>query len=247
MPACEHLGFRTGDGTIVTGAGSGIGRATAELASSAGLAVAAWDLNLTGAETTAAAIRAAGGEAIAVEVDVTDDAAVEAALEQSQRLGNLRYLVNNAGPAASSDMSFDTGVAMTVGSMQRVARAWLAGGPGDGAALVNVASIIGNVIGANPAWYAAGKAAIGGYTRHLAATHGAVLRANAVAPGLTATPRLAEFAKSEIGLSMLQRIPSGRMGRPEEIAWPILFLLSPQSSYINGVVLAIDGGVTVTQ
>jgi NAD(P)-dependent dehydrogenase (short-subunit alcohol dehydrogenase family) len=241
------LGFTPGDAVIVTGAGSGIGRATALDAATAGLAVAAWDIDAAAADGTAAAIRDAGGTALAVAADVTDDGQVAAALAESAALGEARYLVNNAGPASSSPLEFDHALVLCAGSMRRVAAAWLGRGRRDGAALVNVASVAGNVIGTASDWYPAAKAAIAGYTRHLAAHRSGEVRANAVAPGMVDTPRLAGFAASEIGRRALGRIPLHRMGTPDEIAWTILFLLSPLASYINGALLTVDGGWTVTQ
>jgi NAD(P)-dependent dehydrogenase (short-subunit alcohol dehydrogenase family) len=247
-PAAISLGFEQGQAVIVTGGGSGIGRATAINAAGQGLAVAVWDLNEQGAQETVTQIVAAGGKAVAVTADVTDDDQVRAAFgASSSALGEARYLVNNAGPASSSDLDFDRAMVVCVGSMRRVATAWLDRGRHEGAALVNVASVAGNVIGTAPDWYPAAKAGIMGYTRHLASYRIADVRANAVAPGMTDTPRLAGFTASEVGQRALGRIPLGRLGRPEEIAWAILFLLSPLASYINGALLIADGGWTITQ
>lgn len=102
-------------------------------------------------------------------------------------------------------------------------------------------------MGSLPDWYPATKAAIMGYTRHLAAYRADVVRANAVAPGMTDTPRMAGFSDSDLGQRILSRIPLHRMATPDEIAWGILFLLSPLASYINGILLTVDGGWTVTQ
>jgi NAD(P)-dependent dehydrogenase (short-subunit alcohol dehydrogenase family) len=242
-----ELGFRHGDVVIVTGAGSGIGRATAKNAAATGLAVAAWDLNPGGVAETVREIEKDGGVAVAVTADVTDDEQVAAALAASAELGEARYLVNNAGPASSAELAFDEALVAGVGSMRRVAAAWLDRWAGAGAALVNVSSVAGNLIGTAPDWYPAAKAGIMGYTRHLAAYRSADVRANAVAPGMTDTPRLAGFAASEIGQRALARIPLGRLAAPDEISWAILFLLSPLASYINGVLLTVDGGWTVTQ
>jgi len=241
------FGFTGGDVLIVTGAASGIGQATARTAAAAGLRVAAWDLNLAGAASTASQIIDAGGAAVAVRADVTDDAQVQAALDASASLGEARYLVNNAGPASASELGFDDGLLAGVASVRRVTEAWLARSLPPQPALVNVSSVAGNVIGTAPDWYPATKAAIAGYTRHLAAYRFGQVRANAVAPGMIDTPRLTGFAASEIGQRALQRIPAGRLGRPEEISWAILFLLSPLASYVNGATLIIDGGWTVTQ
>lgn len=241
------LGFTPGDAVVVTGAGSGIGRATARNAAAMGLAVAAWDLNTAGVAETVTEIKDSGGTALALTADVTDDAQVRAALSASAELGELRYLVNNAGPASSSDVEFDRALAICAGSMHRVATHWLALGRLEGASLVNLASVAGNVIGTAPDWYPAAKAAITGYTRHLAAYRSADVRANAVAPGMTDTPRLTGFSASETGQRVLARLPLGRMATPDEISWAILFLLSPLASYVNGALLVVDGGWTVTQ
>ena len=247
-PDGVRLGFARGDVVIVTGAASGIGKATAISAAAVGLRVAAWDLDRDGAEATAGGIRDRGGDALAVGADVTDDSQVRAALGASEAgLGTARYLVNNAGPASAADIPFETGLLAGAGSVRRVTEAWLARTLPPEPALVNVVSVAGNVIGTAPDWYPATKAAIMGYTRHLVCYSRDRVRANAVAPGMTDTPRLAGFASSEVGQRVLQRIPAGRMARPDEIGWAILFLLSPLASYICGALLVVDGGWTVTQ
>jgi NAD(P)-dependent dehydrogenase (short-subunit alcohol dehydrogenase family) len=242
------LGFSSDDGVIVTGAGSGIGAATARAAAGLGLKVAAWDVETTGLAPVVDEIVSGGGTAISAQVDVSDPDAVRRALAASgEQLGPIRYLVNNAGPASAVDFQFNEALLLAAGSVRDVTVAWLDHGVPEGASLVNVASVAGNVIGTAPDWYPAAKAAIMGYTRHLAAYRSAEVRANAVAPGMTDTPRLATFRDSEMGQRVVGRIPLRRMATPEEIAWPILFLLSPLASYINGALLIVDGGWTVTQ
>jgi NAD(P)-dependent dehydrogenase (short-subunit alcohol dehydrogenase family) len=247
-PAGPSLGFNTDDVVIITGAGSGIGAATARAAAGLGLKVAAWDVETAGLTRVVDEIVAAGGVATGTQVDVGDPDAVRRALaESAEQLGQIRYLVNNAGPASAGDFEFNEALQLAAGSVRDVTAAWLDQGVPLGAALVNVASVAGNVIGTAPDWYPAAKAAVMGYTRHLAAYRSEVVRANAVAPGMTDTPRLASFRDSEMGQRVVGRIPLRRMATPEEIAWPILFLLSPLASYINGALLIVDGGWTVTQ
>ena len=247
VPSQISLGFSPDDVIVVTGAGRGIGRSTAINGAAIGLKVAAWDLDGSFAEETAKLILAAGGRAVAVTADVTNAAQIDTGFAKSAELGELRYLVNNAGPASASQLEFDDALEMSVGSMHKVATAWMDRGRLDDAALVNVASVAGNAIGTAPEWYPTAKAAIMGWTRHLAAYRSDVVRANAVAPGLTDTRRLAGFKESDVGKRVLTRIPLRRMATPDEISWAILFLLSPLASYINGALLTVDGGWTVTQ
>jgi len=229
-----------GDTVIVTGGGSGIGQAVARFAARAGLRVVVWDLN---PDTAAATAKEVDGQAVAC--DVTDPLAVEAALDAS---GPARYLVNNAGPASGgSTLDFAGGLLASAGSVQRVTDGWLRSAPERGAAVVNVASVAGNFVGTDSAWYSAGKAAIAGYTRHLATRAAPRARANAVAPGFIETARMTGFGDTALGQSLIARNPMGRAGQPDDVAAAVLFLLSPLASYINGVLLPVDGGWMVTQ
>lgn len=243
------FGFTADDVVVVTGAASGIGLATALQAASLGLRVAAWDLNIDGARSTAQRISAAGGECLPVAADVTQPHQVERAFDESAALGEARYVVNNAGPASASgpQLDFDAALVAAVGSVRLVTETWLARDRPADTALVNLSSVAGNRFGTPSQWYPAAKAAIMGYTRHLAAFRSAEVRANAVAPGMTDTPRMAGYGETEIGKRALDRVPLHRFGWPSEIAWAVLFLLSPLAAYINGALLIVDGGWTVAQ
>jgi NAD(P)-dependent dehydrogenase (short-subunit alcohol dehydrogenase family) len=215
---------------IVTGGASGIGAAIVRLAAVQGLRPVVWDLTPCD-----------GG----LVVDVRDPAAIASALAET---GPARYLVNNAGPASGgAPLGFGDGLLAAAGSVEAVTTAWLAAGPPAGAAVVNVASVAGNLVGTDSAWYCAGKAAIAGYTRHLATRLAPAVRANAVAPGFIDTPRMAGFGETALGRDLVARNPMRRAGRPEDVAAAVLFLLSPSAAYINGVLLPVDGGWTVSQ
>ncbi|MBW2290445.1 MAG: SDR family oxidoreductase [Deltaproteobacteria bacterium] len=243
----QNFGMRGDDVVVVTGAASGIGRATAMLAGSFGLGVSAWDLDRAGVDEVVAEIVASGGRGMAVTVDVTDDDVVAAAFDATREtLGVPRYLVNNAGPPSTADLEFRQALQMAAGSMQMVTEKWLALELPAGAAVVNVASVAGNLVGAAPDWYGSSKAAIAGYTRFLAVTHGKRLRANVVAPGAVDTPRMAPYLARKVGQAWGARNPMGRIAEPEEIASVICFLLSPAAAHVNGVLLPIDGGATLT-
>ncbi|GAA4488020.1 SDR family oxidoreductase [Microbacterium panaciterrae] len=242
------LGFSSGETLLITGAGSGIGRATAVRAAELGLSLSLWDLNPAGLEETAAQVRATAPVVHTWVADVSDGDAVDQGIASAiESLGAIRYLHNNAGPASSSSLPFERALEICVGSVRRVTDTWAATNPGDGAAMVATTSVAGNLIGTDSPWYSASKAAIMGYVRHLAAYRADEFRANGVAPGMTDTPRLVGFAGSETGQRVLSRIPLRRMASPDDIAWATLFLLSPLASYINGVLLPVDGGWMVTQ
>jgi 3-oxoacyl-[acyl-carrier protein] reductase len=240
--------FEHGQRLLVTGGASGIGRSVARLAAAAGLHVCVWDLDGDGAAQVCDEIAATGAARPSHQrVDVTDESAVRAALAAEFGAEGPAFLVNNAGPASGSELSFDIGLRAAAGSVDIVTSAWLAEGRGGQVSVVNLASVAGNLKGVPPAWYSASKAAIAGYTRYLAATYGDRIRANAVAPGVVSTPRTAALVGSELGERIRSRIPVKRFGEPDEIGQVILFLLSPAATYVNGVLVPVDGGWSIMQ
>lgn len=242
------LGFTPGDLVVVTGSASGIGKATARAAALSGLAVAVWDMDGEGAGRTVSEIAADGGSAFAVTVDVEDAAQVAQAWRKTLERGPCKYLVNNAGPASVTGGAYAHNLARAVGSMEQVASQWLEHCSEVARSVVNISSIAGNYQGSGKtvsAFYPSAKAAIAGLTRHLATRYDGRPRANAVAPGITITPRIEKMLGDPGIKNLISRVPAGRLGFPEDMASAVLFLLSPAASYINGVVLPVDGGVTL--
>lgn len=243
-----QFGFEAGQTIIVTGAASGIGRSLALLATDMGLKVSAWDINPEGLQQTVELVEAKGGTIVSVIADVSSDEAVDAGFATTrEQFPTINYLANNAGPSSAVPLEFDRAVDISLGSARRMTTAWSAPGLPAGAAMVATASVAGNLVGTESDWYSAAKAGLVGYVRHLAAHRAGEFRSNAVGPGMTDTPRLAGFADSEMGHRVLARNPLGRMATPEDIAYAVLFLLSPVAAYVNGVFLPVDGGWTVTQ
>jgi NAD(P)-dependent dehydrogenase (short-subunit alcohol dehydrogenase family) len=240
---------------IVTGAGSGIGQAAAVLAARQGLKVAAWDINAEGAQRT---IDRAGKHGSAIRpfaADVSSGSAVEDAMRATvEQLGKPTVLVNNAGPTAlGNTLDFSAAVDAAVGSVQKVTEAFLATEPEPGASVVNISAVAGSIAGGtghDPAgfgWYPAAKAGILGYTRWCATEFARRCRFNAIAPGgPIETPRNRAFLESPGMVERINRNPMQRPGTAEELAAGILFLWSPAASYVNGVLLVIDGGLTLT-
>ncbi len=240
---------------IVTGAGSGIGQAAAILAAQQGLRVAAWDINAEGAQRTIDRAGKHGPAILPFVADVSSGAAVEDAMHATvEQLGNPALLVNNAGPTAiGNTLDFSAAVDAAVGSVQKMTEAFLATGAGPGASVVNISAVAGSIAGGTSndppgfGWYPAAKAGILGYTRWCATEFARQCRFNAIAPGgPIETPRNRAFLDSPGMVERINRNPMRRPGTAEELAAGILFLWSPAASYVNGALLVIDGGLTLT-
>jgi NAD(P)-dependent dehydrogenase (short-subunit alcohol dehydrogenase family) len=240
---------------LVTGAGSGIGRATALGFGREGAAVAVADLSLAKAEDTAAAIAAAGGKAIALAGDVSQDADCRRLVAAAEELGPLDVLVNNAGIGASGSVlttdeaTWDRLIAVNLKSVFLMSRAALERMvPRRRGAIVNAGSIAGLRGILDRAAYVTTKFGVVGLTKAMALDHVKDgIRINCVCPGTTDTPwiseRLVESEDPKAAMATLvARQPMGRLGSAEEMAAAYLFLASDESSFTTGTALVVDGG-----
>ncbi len=236
---------------MVTGAGSGIGRATAVTLAREGAAVMCADLNLGGARETVEAIEAAGGQAVAREINVRAEGSVRDALEATAgELGALHILVNNAG-IGGRDHTWDDLIEVNLNGVYYGLKH---GAPlieaFGGGSIVSLSSILGliGIPGANDdgTGYTASKHGVVGLTRAYALQYAPRgVRVNCVNPGFVETPLTAPLWDDPDRLeNTTARHPIGRLGQPEEIANAILFLVSEEASFITGVALPVDGGYT---
>ncbi|MDQ1396688.1 MAG: hypothetical protein QOG64_1947 [Acidimicrobiaceae bacterium] len=243
-------------GVVVTGGGSGIGRATCLALADVGRPVAAWDLAGRAAEETAAmCCDRSGAPCIGIEVDVRDSAAIGVAVKASREaigpIGGLVHAAGVAGPLPIDFMDEESWDAVLDVNLRAQALAVKALIPllreaNPGSAVVGIASveaIVGN--GILPA-YCSSKAGLLGLTRALAQRLPIDdIRINAVCPGAINTPMLAPaLALPDARKAIESRIPMGRVAEPSEVAKVIRFLLSDEASYMNGAAVVIDGGMT---
>lgn len=244
---------------LVTGAGSGIGRATALRFAAEGAAVAVLDVRADAAAQTVALVGAAGGSAAAYTADVTLAAQVDAAVDAAAaRFGRLDVLINNAGTfgtPGSVDVvdseGWDRCMAVNVKGVYLCSRAALRHA-GEGSSIVNIASVAGLVGIGWAAAYCASKGAVVALTRQMALDLGPRgVRVNAVCPGTVLTPMseplLAVRGGGDLAAGValtVEKYPIGRLGTPEEIAAAVLFLASDEASFLTGSIVAADGGMT---
>ncbi len=238
---------------IVTGAGSGIGRATALRFAAEGAKLVVNDLNAEAAARVAKEIEAAGGIAAAFPADVADARQVEALIrEATSRFGRLDVLVNNAaavipGPLESiSDADWRRTQAVTLDGVFFGIRAALPVMAAQGSgSIINIAS--GAAVAGEPglAAYGAAKAAVVNLTKTAAVENAARgVRVNTILPGPIETPPLLAAVDATGGRAGWDRqIPCGRLGKPEEMAAVALFLASDDASYVHGAAIIADGGV----
>lgn len=238
---------------IITGSGKGIGQATAVKFAAEGAKVAVCDVDVRAIEDTLALIREAGGEASGYRVDVTNKEEITDMVgEVMEKYRRVDVLVNNAGIILDNqlhkmtDDQFDRVVEINLKGSYLCAKAvvdiMISQNQG---VILNASSIVGIYGNFGQTNYAATKFGVIGMTKSWAKELGRKgIRSNAVCPGFISTTILESMPEKTIE-AMKQKVPLGRLGRPEEIASVYAFLASDEASYINGAVIEVGGGVTI--
>jgi NAD(P)-dependent dehydrogenase (short-subunit alcohol dehydrogenase family) len=248
----KNLLSLAGKAALVTGASSGFGRHFARVLAGAGAKVALAARRVDALERVAAEIRASGGEAAVLAMDVTDRASVEQAVAGAEAaLGPITILVNNAGiPSGAfftktseaewrSVMSVNLDGVFRVG--QEAARRMAANRTGG--SIINIASLLGFGVIKGLSTYSATKAAVISLTKSMALELARDrIRVNALAPGYFATEFNDAYLASEAGKRMMSRVPMGRAGAVHELDGPLLLLASDAGAFMTGSIVTVDGG-----
>jgi 3-oxoacyl-[acyl-carrier protein] reductase len=243
-----------GQVALVTGATRGIGRAIALALGAAGARVIGTATTDEGAAAIAEYLRDAGNAGTGIRLDVADGAAVDAALADiGARFAAITILVNNAGITRDNlllrmkDDEWDAIMATNLKPAFRLAKGVLRGMmKARHGRIIQIGSVVGASGNAGQANYAAAKAALVGFTKSLAQEVGSRnITVNCVAPGFVDTDMTRALPEAQRA-QLLDRIPLGRLGVPEDIAHAVVFLASPQAGYITGATLHVNGGMYMT-
>ncbi len=251
------MGRLDGKTAFITGAGSGIGRATARLFAAEGARIVVADIDVAAGEETVALVNQAGHQAVFVETDVTNEDSVAAAAAKTvEAYGDLNVLHNNAGGSSAADSMVTEG---SVAEFWRVISVDLFGTwlccraflpimiEGGGGSVINMTSNVALMAVLGRDAYTAAKGGVASMTRSMAAQYAADgIRVNAIAPSVTLTPRVRAFLESDPDVGKLSEAHLVGIAEPEDIANAALFLASDESRITTGHILTVDSGVTMS-
>ncbi|HAN87332.1 MAG TPA: 3-oxoacyl-ACP reductase [Firmicutes bacterium] len=238
---------------IITGSGRGLGKEAACLFAEEGAKVVVGDINYESAEEVAAAIGEKGGEAMAVKLDVTDSASIQAMVDKVlERFGSIDVLVNNAGITADAQLvkmnedQWDRVIAVNLKGVYNCTKAiapiMIARGSGR---IINTSSVVGVYGNFGQTNYAATKAGVIGMTKVWARELGRKgITVNAVAPGFTMTEMMSTVPEKILS-GIRDKTPLGRLGEPRDIAYAYLYLASDEANFVNGATIQVDGGLVL--
>jgi 3-oxoacyl-[acyl-carrier protein] reductase len=240
-----------GNIALVTGATRGIGRAVAELLARDGATVVGTATSDDGAAAITAYLKASGARGEGLKLDVTDAKSVSDTIAEIQaRFGEIAILVNNAGITRDNllvrmkDDEWDAILDTNLKSVYRLSKAVLRGMmKARHGRIINIGSVVGSSGNAGQSNYAAAKAGLVGFTKALAQEVGSrAITVNCVAPGFIDTDMTRSLDDAQRG-KLIERIPLGRLGSPEDVAHAVAFLASAQAAYVTGTTLHVNGGM----
>lgn len=236
---------------LVTGSAQGIGKSVATALAKAGVNVVISDVNIELAKQTAKEIESLGVKTLAVKLNVTDAVEVETVVgEIIKSLGKIDILVNNAGITKDGLLirmkkeDWDAVIAVNLTGVfnctKTISTLMMKQRSGK---IINIASIVGQMGNFGQANYAASKAGVIGFTKTVAKELASRnINVNAIAPGFIQTA-MTDKLSEEVKKNMLEQVPKGKLGTPEDVANAVVFLASPEADYITGQVLAVNGGM----
>lgn len=252
MVSIEHEYNLKGMTAIITGAGNGIGRASALMLAKAGANVVASDINKIAADDTAIAAREFGIKAFGVQCDVTSESDLENLVEKTvTEFGRVNILVNNAGGGGGGREKFEDLTldylkkiyTLNVFSIFKLSQLCIPHmKASEYGSIVNISSIASEMASHNMSVYGSSKAAVNQLTKYMAVDLGPFIRVNAIAPGAIKTNALKSVLNPEMEEKMLRKTPLKTLGEPDDIAMAVLYLVSPLSKWVTGQILTINGG-----